>query len=88
MRPETYWSFVSDFEGVKDADIFVFIAGSEPRKFNGANVELGIALGDLKPCFVIGELEISVLYYLVTRCSDVEELIRALNQGLETEGSL
>jgi len=80
-RPETLISFKSDFEGVKDAEAFVFVADEEPRKFNGANVELGIAMGDLKPCFCIGELETSVLYYPVIRCSDVEEVIEIMESG-------
>ncbi len=82
-RRETFVSFASDYWGVKEADVFLFVADSVPRKFNGANVELGIAISDRKPCFSIGELETSVLYYPVIRCSDIGEVIRILEEGID-----
>ncbi len=82
-RKETFVSFASDYWGVKEADVFLIVADSTPRKFNGANVELGIAISDRKPCFSIGELETSVLYYPVIRCSDIDEVIQILGEGIE-----
>lgn len=77
-RPETKLSFEDDVLGVKDADVFIFVAGSVPRKYNGANVELGIAISEGKKCFSLGALEKSVLYYPVKRCSSVIELLEYL----------
>ncbi len=61
-RPETKRSYLDDFKGVIDADFFIFVADEIPRKYNGANVELGIALANIIPCFSIGNLELSPLY--------------------------
>lgn len=72
--PECKYSFESDLKGVKDADAFIFIADHNPRSYNGANVELGIAIGDNKPCFVLGNLTKSVLYYPVVRCKSLHDL--------------
>ncbi len=79
-RPETSRSYYADFQGVKDAQAFIFVAADEPRAYNGANVELGIALGDHIPCFSIGALEKSVLYYTVTKCISTFELISCLRE--------
>ena len=68
-------AFKRDFQGVKDADFLVFVADDAIRKYNGANIELGIALGDNKPCFSIGKLENSALYYPVVKCSSIDELL-------------
>lgn len=78
--PETLTSFELDFQGVKTADALVFIAAEKPRKYNGAAVELGIALGDGIPCFQLGALENSVLYAPVTRCMDPQDLVTRLQE--------
>ncbi len=77
-KPETLRSFAADVYGVKSADVFVFVAADEPRKFTGANVELGIAIGDKIPCYALGSLELSVLYYPVCHCGSIGALLRAL----------
>jgi hypothetical protein len=74
-RHETKWSYEHDFKGVKDADILILIANDFPKAYNGANIELGIALSDEKPCFSLGVLENSVLYYPVKKCKTVNELL-------------
>jgi len=74
-KPETKFSFNSDFNGIKDADAFVFVAARAARAYNGANIELGIAIGDSKPCFSLGTLDLSVLYYPVTQCRTINELL-------------
>ena len=79
-KPETIYSYEADRQGVKDADVLVFVASEKPRKFNGAAVELGIALGDEKPCYLLGELETSVLYAPLIRCRDSEDLIAKLQE--------
>ena len=77
-KPECKFSFEADYNGVMDADVFLFVADDKPRKYNGANVELGIALAAMKYCAYIGVLENSVLYYPVKKFKDVEELLRYL----------
>jgi hypothetical protein len=67
-------AFERDFNAVKEADFLVFVAADYPRKYNGGNVELGIALGDGKPCFSIGTLENSAMYYKVRQCKNLETL--------------
>ena len=78
-KPETKLSFECDYKGVKNADIFIFVADDTPRKYNGANVELGIALSDKKPCFSIGVLENSVLYYPIVKCANIQEVISRIS---------
>lgn len=63
-KPETRTSYWKDFQGIIDADAFIFVASfEEERKYNGASVEYGIALGLDKPCGVFGFLEKSVLFW-------------------------
>lgn len=73
-------AFKRDYAAVKDADFFVLVAGETPRPFNGANIELGIAIGDNKPCFSVGKLDNSALYYPVTKCSDIPDLLTKIPQ--------
>jgi hypothetical protein len=77
-KPETMMSFDLDYLGVINADAFVFVADSKPRKYNGANVELGIALGVGIPCYYMGVLENSVLYYTTKKCHSYDELLENL----------
>lgn len=77
-KPETKFSFDADVQGVKDADIFIFVAQDKRRAYNGANVELGIALGQGIPCFALGLLDLSVLYYPVIHCESIEELLKKI----------
>jgi len=79
-RPETKKSYLADYQGVKDADVFIIIAGDKRRAFNGANIELGIALGDNKPCFSLGVLDTSVLYYDVIKRATIEEIIGEVDE--------
>jgi len=81
-HPETEFSYRADLKGVEDADAFIFVAGKAPRPFNGANVELGLALAWGKPCYVYGILPNSVMYWNTTRCDSISALIEAL----EAEG--
>lgn len=78
LRPETERSYDADFNGVLGAEAFLFVADDEPRAYNGANVELGIALGSSKPCFSIGRLSNSVLYFEVVQCNSMEEVLNHL----------
>jgi len=61
--PDTRFSYLADLQGIKDADAFIFVAGYDLHPFNGANVELGIALALGKPCYIYGRLPLSVMYY-------------------------
>jgi len=76
--PETIKSFHLDFEGVMNADAFVFVASEEKRKYNGASVELGLALGRKIPCYLLGKLENSVLFTPLIRCRDPWDLLGKL----------
>ena len=74
-KPETKFSFESDFKGVIEADVFLFVADDTPRKYNGANVELGIALANYKLCLSVGVLENSVLYYPIEKFKEIDEVL-------------
>ena len=78
-RSECKLSFEFDFKGVKDAEALIFVADDNPRAYNGANIELGIALGNNKPCLSIGALNNSVMYYPVLKCNTLQELLDHLS---------
>lgn len=77
-KPETKFSFEADFKGVLNADVFILVADDTPRKYNGANIELGIALASKKLCLSVGVLENCVLYYPVRRFKDIYELMNCI----------
>jgi len=72
--------FNRDLNGVSESDVLVIVAGDIPKMFNGANVEYGIALALGKPCFSIGTLENSAMYYPITKCKTLSELAEALRR--------
>jgi len=78
-RPECKIAHDTDKQGVLDADILLFVADDEPKSFNGANVELGMADAWDKPRFCIGKLGNSALYHGMIWCKSVEELLILLN---------
>lgn len=78
--PECAASYWKDHAGIMTADAFVFIANETPRKFNGASVELGLAIGNDIPAFSLGNLETSVLFYPVIRCRDLCQLISRIRK--------
>ncbi len=74
-KPETKASFIKDREKIKKADAFVWVASYEnPRKYNGAAVEFGIAVGYEMPCALIGKLETSVMFWPLVQCDSEHEL--------------
>ena len=73
-KSETKASFFKDYMGICNADVFIFVADDKPKKYNGASVELGIALTQDIECFVIGVLEKSVLFYPVKRYNSIEDV--------------
>ena len=73
-RPNILRTYNKDFKGVMQADFFIFVADTTIKKFNGASVELGIALANKKPCILYGDLEKSVLFCKLIRIKKIEEL--------------
>jgi len=74
-HPEVAQTFLQDFEGVMNAHIFLYVSGDEPKKFNGATAEYGIAIGRGIPTYLIGELETSCLFYPLVKVSSVDEIL-------------
>jgi hypothetical protein len=67
------------WNSIENVDVFVLVAPEEqPKKYNGANIELGYALGNGLDCYAVGELERSAMYEPVTRLDSVEELVDEL----------
>ena len=66
-------------KAIEDADMLILVA-PEPCKFNGANIEVGIALGLHKPVICLGELERSAMYEPLIRCHSMEELDKTLQE--------
>ena len=67
------------FKAIEDADILILVA-PEKTKFNGANIEVGIALGLHKPVICLGELERSGMYEPLIRCPAWADLYNVLLQ--------
>ena len=72
-----------DLKGVAESDALVIVADNIPKKFNGANVEYGIAVALGKQCFSLGALENSAMYYPIVKCRTLDELSNALRCGHE-----
>jgi nucleoside 2-deoxyribosyltransferase len=81
LNPEKFYQhpackkiFERDLNGIKECQIFILVAGDIPAKFNGANIELGIAFQLNKALFSIGKLENCALYHPVIKCENIKEL--------------
>jgi hypothetical protein len=66
-------------KAIEDADMLILVA-PEASKFNGANIEVGIALGLHKPVICLGELERSAMYEPLIRCHTMQELDSTLEE--------
>ncbi len=66
-------------KAIEDADILILVA-PHAHKFNGANVEVGYALGHRKPVICLGELERSGMYEPLIRCRTMKELESTLEE--------
>src|SRR4030043_1525414 len=71
--------FARDYEGIRKCDALILVADDIPKKYNGANIELGIAYGFGKTCLSIGKLENCALYHPVIKCEDIPQLIKRLD---------
>lgn len=69
------------WRSIESCDAFVLVCpADEPKKFNGANVELGYAHALGKPLFAVFELERSAMYEPVTRVPSAGALVDALEE--------
>ena len=79
-RPEVAETFSRDFEGVKTAGAFLFVADPYiPKKYNGATAEYGIAVSNDIPCMLLGQLETSCLFKRLNKLESIYEVVRILN---------
>ena len=77
-EPECAYAYERDFNGVMECDVLLFVADDKPRYYTGANVELGIALGNTIRCMSVGRLRNSALYYNVYRAKDMDDVLYTL----------
>lgn len=77
-EPECGIAYERDFNGVMACDVLLFVADDKPRYYTGANVELGIALGNSKRCMSIGKLRNSALYWNIYRAKDMNDVLETL----------
>ena len=77
-KPESRASYLLDLQGIERADVFILVADEIPRKYTGANIELGYALASGLLCLSVGVLENSVLYWDVIRCKSIPELLETI----------
>lgn len=79
------------YQNIRECDVFVLVCpDDEPRKFNGANVELGYAYAHGLNVFAVGALERSAMYVTpegvpVERVDSARELVDEL-RSLHTGG--
>jgi len=70
-----------NFRGIEEAGIFILISHpTVPRKFNGANIELGYALALKKDCYSLGKLERSAMYVPITKYSSLSQILRRVEE--------
>ncbi len=79
-EPETAYAYERDFNGVMGSEALVFVASDEPKLYGGANVELGIALGNRKPCILLGRPRNSAMYWGAHRARSIEEVLVRLGE--------
>lgn len=73
------WVKERNFKGIDDADAFILVCPDNVcKKFNGANIELGYAIGKGKPVFRYGNVERSAMYHGVGTFADVDGLINRI----------
>ena len=77
-EPECANAYERDFNGVMLCDVLLFVADAKPRYYTGANIELGIALGNSIRCMSVGSLRNSALYYNVYRAKDMHDVLETL----------
>ncbi len=66
-------------KAIEDADILILVA-PEPHRFNGANIEVGMALALHKPVICMGTLMRSAMYEPLIRCLTIGELDKILQE--------
>jgi len=66
-------------DAIRESRLLIFVT-PEATKFNGANVEVGIALALDKPVIAFGQLEKSGMYEPVIRCATILDLELALKE--------
>lgn len=68
-----------NLKAINEADVVILIAPEErPKKFNGANIEIGYAIANNKPVYSVGKLERSAMYAPVEKYSSLKELMVTL----------
>jgi len=77
-HPATRNAFERDKKAIEDCDAFVFVADDEVKPYNGANVELGMAIAYGKTCLCVGKLKNSAMYYPLVQFDSIPKLISAL----------
>lgn len=74
-----------NYKALLESDACILVCPDDkPKAFNGANLEIGFALGKGIPCFSIGKQARSGMYGDVKRSSNINELIKNL-QSLTDE---
>jgi nucleoside 2-deoxyribosyltransferase len=66
-------------KAIEDADMLILVS-PEQIKFNGANVEIGMALGLNKTVVCLGKLCRSAMYEPVIRCPTMDDLKNVLRE--------
>jgi Nucleoside 2-deoxyribosyltransferase len=77
--PEIKAIFHRTFMAIREADIMILVTPEE-TKFNGANVEVGIALALGKPVIAYGKLEKSGMYEPLVKCETLVDLQNVLKE--------
>lgn len=80
---ERHWN------SIEQADTYILVCPpNEPKKYNGANVELGYAHAHGLDCYALGALERSAMYVPVTRVESLGGLTRELGGTTVHDGYL
>jgi len=83
-HPEVSEVACQHYQNIQECDVFVLVCpDNEPRKFNGANIELGYAYAHGLDVFAVGALERSAMYVTpegvpINRVDSMPELVDEL----------
>jgi len=71
---------IRNFNGIDEADALILVSSDIKKKYNGANIEIGYAIGKGKYVIIFGTVERSAMYHGCMMFATIEGLINRLKR--------
>jgi len=72
------------FRQIEDSDFLILFGDPDKEiQFNGANIELGFAIGKLKKTFSVFRFKRSLMHYIDEPCYDIPELLEQIDRFIK-----